>query len=87
MNSLPKFDADFLDAVLSDWNYKEVYVNNVCVYSVRSDVSVTMNDLKQKIYTIENKGMSIKWSSINITPYDEADGVIIHFNTIVNLFS
>ena len=87
MNSLPKFDVDFLDAVLSDWNYKEVYVNNVCVYSVKSDVSVTMTDLKDKINMIENKGMSIKWSSIDITPYDNADGVIIHFNTVVDLFS
>jgi hypothetical protein len=46
-----------------------------------------MIDLKEKIYTIENKGMSIKWSSIDITPYDNADGVVIHFNTVVDLFS
>jgi hypothetical protein len=85
--NLPKFDIDFFDAVLSDWNYKEIYVNNVCVYSVKSDTSITMTDLKEKIYMIENKGMSIKWSSIDITPYDNADGVIIHFNTVVNLFS
>ena len=85
--NLPKFDIDFFDAVLSDWNYKEIYVNNVCVYSVASDTSVTMTDLKEKINTIENKSMSIKWSSIDITPYDNADGVVIHFNTIVDLFS
>lgn len=46
--NLPKFDIDFFDAVLTDWNYKEIYVNNVCVYSVASDTSVTMTDLKQK---------------------------------------
>ena len=85
--NLPKFDIDFFDAVLSDWNYKEIYVNNVCVYSVASDMSVTMTDLKEKINTIENKSMSIKWSSIDITPYDNADGVVIHINTIVDLFS
>lgn len=84
---LPRFDIDFFDNVLSDWNYKEVYVNNVCVYSVKSDTSITMLDLKDKILTIENTAMSIKWSSIDITPYDDTDGVIIHFNTIVDLFS
>ena len=85
--NLPKFDIDFFDAVLSDWNYKEIYVNNVCVYSAASDTSVTMTDLKEKINTIENKSMSIKWSSIDITPHDDTDGVIIHFNTVVDLFS
>ena len=85
--NLPKFSVDFFDMVLSDWNYKEIYVNNVCVYSVESDTSITINDLKQKIYMIENKDMSIKWSSINITPHDASDGVVIHFNTVVDLFS
>lgn len=85
--NLPRFDVDFFDMVLTDWNYKEIYVNNVCVYSVKSDTSVTMTDLKEKIDTIENKGMSIKWSSIDITPCDNTDGVIIHFNTVVDLFS
>ena len=85
--NLPKFDIDFFDAVLSDWNYKEVYVNNVCVYSVKSDTSITLKDLKEKICMIENKDMSIRWSSIDITPHDDTDGVIIHFNTVVDLFS
>ena len=45
--NLPKFDIDFFDSVLSEWNYKEVYVNNVCVYSVASDVSITIPDFKK----------------------------------------
>lgn len=85
--NLHRFDIDFLISVLSEWNYKEVYVNNVCVYSVNSDTSITLNDLKEKICMIENKDMSIRWSSIDITPYDKTDGVTIHFNTVVDLFS
>ena len=85
--NLPKFDIEFFDTVLSDWNYKEIYVNNVCVYSVKSDTSITLDNLKEKIHMIENKDMSIRWSSINITPYNSTDGVIIHFNTVVDLFS
>ena len=85
--NLPKFDIDFFEDVLAEWNYKEVYVNNVCVYSVKSDTSITLKDLKEKICMIENKDMSIRWSSIDITPHDDADGVIIHFNTVVDLFS
>ena len=85
--NLPKFDIDFFEDVLSEWNYKEVYVNNVCVYSVKSDTSITLKDLKEKICMIENKDMSIRWSSIDITPHDDTDGVIIHFNTVVDLFS
>ena len=66
---------------------KRVYVNNVCVYSVKSDTNITLKDLKEKICIIENKDMSIRWSNIDITPHDDTDGVIIHFNTVVDLFS
>ena len=85
--NLPRFDIDFFDSVLSDWNYKEVYVNNVCVYSIKSDVSITISDFKKKLDHIHAEGMCARWSSINITPYDDYDGVIIHFNTVVDLFS
>ena len=85
--NLPRFDIDFFNGVLSEWNYKEIYVNNVCVYSVKSDTSITLKDLREKICMIENKDMSIRWSSIDINPYDDTDGVIIHFNTVVDLFS
>lgn len=85
--NLPKFDIDFFDSVLTDWNYKEVYVNNVCIYSVASDVSITISDFKKKLDRIYNEDMCVRWSSINITPYDDNDGVIVHFNTVVDLFS
>ena len=86
--NLPKFDINFFDTVLTDWNYKEVYVNNVCIYSVASDVSITVSDFKKKLDRIYAEDMCVRWSSINITPYDNCnDGVIIHFNTVVDLFS
>ena len=86
--NLPKFDMDFFDTVLTDWNYKEIYVNSVCIYSVASDVSITIADFKKKLDRIYAEDMCVKWSSINITPYDDYnDGVIIHFNTVVDLFS
>lgn len=86
--NLPKFDINFFDTVLTDWNYKEVYVNSVCIYSVASDVSITISDFKKKLDRIYAEDMCVRWSSINITPYDDHhDGVIIHFNTIVDLFS
>ena len=58
--NLQIFDIDFFEGVLSEWNYKGVYVNNVCVYSVKSDTSITLKDLKEKICMIENKDMSIR---------------------------
>ena len=85
--NLPKFDINFFDTVLTDWNYKEVYVNNVCVYSVKSDVFVTIAEFKKKLDRIYGDDMCVRWSSVNITPYDDSDGVIIHFNTVVDLFS
>jgi hypothetical protein len=86
--NLPKFSIDFFDTVLSDWNYKEVYVNNVCIYSVASDVSFTISDFKKKMDHIHAQDMCVRWSSINVTPYDGNDGgVIIHFNTVVDFFS
>ena len=83
-----RFDADFFDAVLTDWNYKEIYVNNVCVYSIASDVPITISDFKKKLDRIYAEDMCVRWSGVNITPYDNTDdGVIIHFNVIVDMFS
>ena len=72
----------FLDSVLSDWNYKEVYVNGKCVYSVASDTETTLNEVRNKLESI-GKLCPVTWKQIIITPYEnsrgEDDGVIIKF--------
>lgn len=79
------FNTEFFDCVLSDWNYKEVYVNQVCIYSVDSDVSVTIKDFKEKLDNLL-KIVSVKWESVNIIPFDDADGVAIKFNINVEFW-
>ena len=79
------FNTEFFDCVLSDWNYKEVYVNQVCIYSVTSDVSVTIKDFKEKLDELL-KIVSVKLESVNITPFDTTDGVAIKFNIKVEFW-
>ena len=44
-----KFDINFFNSVLGDWNYKEIYVNNECIYSVRSDTAHTIGNFIKKV--------------------------------------
>lgn len=72
----------FLDRVLSDWEYKEVYVNGKCVYSVESDTEVTLSAVKERLETLSSIGV-VSWKQVTITPYINKkgidDGVIIKF--------
>jgi hypothetical protein len=73
------FNIEFFDSVLSDWNYKEVYVNDICIYSVASDTQVTMRDFRERLTSINNV-TSVVWKGISITPFDTDDGVVLKFH-------
>lgn len=78
------FDVDFFNNVLSNWNYKEIYVNNKCIYSVNSDTEYTISNFNKKIEVMDQI-CPISWKSINIIPFDDS-GVIIKFELEVGFW-
>lgn len=73
------FNIEFFDSVLSDWNYKEVYVNDICIYSVVSGTQVTMRNFRERVTSI-NTVTAVVWKGISITPFDADDGVVLKFH-------
>ncbi len=80
-----KFDINFFNSVLGDWNYKEIYVNNECIYSVRSDTAHTIGNFIKKVEAIDQL-CPLSWKSINIIPFDNHDGVVIKFELEVGFW-
>lgn len=78
------FDMDLFNQVLSDWEYKEVYINDECIYSVNSDTEFTIKNFIIKLHHVEEY-CSIALKSINIIPY-EKDGVTIKFEIEVGFW-
>lgn len=79
------FDVNFFNNVLSDWNYKEIYVNDKCIYSVNSDTTHTISNFNKKVEAIDQL-CPISWKCINITPFDDHDGVVIKFELEVGFW-
>ena len=79
------FDINFFNNVLSDWNYKEIYVNGECIYSVNSDTTHTISSFTKKVETIDRL-CPISWKCINIIPFDDHDGVVIKFELEVGFW-
>ena len=79
----------FLDSVLSDWDYKEVYVNGRCVYSVEGDTSITLRSVKERLESISSICV-VSWKQVNITPYvnknGDDDGVVVKFEFDVSFW-
>lgn len=83
------FDAEFLSAVLADWNYKEIYMDGTCVYSVTQDVSITVSDILNKLKDIHKHEIgTVYWHSVEVLPYpdEHRDGVILSFRTETKLW-
>lgn len=78
------FDTAWFENVLSDWDYKEVYVNDRCIYSVDSDVETRICDFTARMKNLIGL-TSVKWKSVNITPYKNS-GVVIRFEVEVGLW-
>lgn len=78
------FDIDLFNQVLSDWEYKEIYINDECVYSVNSDTEFTIKNFITKLHHVEEY-CSIALKNINIMPY-EKDGVTIKFEIEVRFW-
>lgn len=83
------FDDEFLSAVLADWNYKEIYMDGACVYSITQDVSTTVSDILHKLKEIHKQELgTVYWHSVEILPYpdERRDGVILSFRTETKLW-
>ena len=74
------FTQDFLECVLSDWNYKQIIINGETVYDVNHDVSIGLNEFYEKCKKLQPL-VTLYWTDIKITPYEnfKADGVCISF--------
>lgn len=79
----------FLNNVLSEWEYKEVYVNGRCVYSVDGDTEVTLNNVKEMLEAF-SKLCVVSWRQIHVTPYKNGsgveDGVVVRFEFEVSFW-
>lgn len=74
------FNREFLENVLSDWNYKQIIINGKTIYDTNRDVVTTLNDFYNKCKELEPL-VNLYWTDINITPAtDYKEGVCISFN-------
>lgn len=73
------FSREFLESVLSDWNYKCIIVNGETLYDVNHDCSISLNEFYEKCRKLQPL-VTLYWTNINITPYENyKDGVTISF--------